>query len=307
MKINSHYSAINARYRYMQNSPLHSYYYELRNYGLDARIVNGSMLSFDITDDSIHFSMVLRIVEQLKQIEGTAVNVIYTKKYTEDELIHAEYISVESIYMGIRPLDQYRSSYFSLEHESDEYKSVGATGERKKEHFVQVGPPTIKRKPAWQGARQFASDYFSGGQYLYCSSEVKRLIEETHLLGVVFGPVIDVKGQCPCDDVFQLKPFLCDDFLIDGKYMLPPHYCKICGKRRHIMADGRGELLLNKSLLPPRIDFLQTPPVVGADIGRPLCVISNRAYRILKKAQVTRGLVFQPLRMKNTGDGSQWH
>ena len=43
------------------------------------------------------------------------------------------------------------------------------------------------------------------------------------------------------------------------------------------------------------LDFIQSPPLVGAQLGYPYYVISAKAYRVLKRHHISRDLVFQPL------------
>ena len=154
-----------------------------------------------------------------------------------------------------------------------------------------MGPPIIKKHPSWHFNRHFATDYDSATVHLFCSHTAKQIIE-----GAKFRDVLDLKTRQPASDVFQLFPQECADFLSPGRYYSPGHICKICGQRRINEQDGRAEMLLNKRQIPENVDFMQSPPVIGADAGYPYYVISNKAYRVLQEHHLTRGLVFESLR-----------
>ena len=48
-------------------------------------------------------------------------------------------------------------------------------------------------------------------------------------------------------------------------------------------------------LVPQDLDFMQVPSCYGADWGYPFCVISHKAYRLLRDASLDRSLIFKPL------------
>ena len=280
MTIIRHYSFCNKCFRCRTDPCLQELITQLSACGIKVT-VNERDFSFDVAENSKYFDVALYVAEKAKMIEGTFEMILFTKKYSNTELENADYLHIRSVYVGISPLDEYRSSYTSFEHD---------------EHFIQVGPPIIKKHPSCQLNRHFATDYDSATVHLFCSHTAKQIIEENQLTGAEFRDVLDLKTRQPASDVFQLFPQECADFLSPGRYYSPGHICKICGQRRINEQDGRAEMLLNKRQIPENVDFMQSPPVIGADAGYPYYVISNKAYRVLQDHHLTRGLVFESLR-----------
>ena len=271
--------------------------HKLQDLGIDVvqlapQIAMRGYYVFHVVEESSCFSEIIEWIDRAKKIEGTDIKILYSIKFTEEELSKADFLEIRSVYAGITPLDAFRSSYIRMEHECD----IGYAGQM--EHFVQVGPPVIRKFPSWRQNRHFASDYDSAMTYLFCSSHAKQIIEESGLTGAEFNPVIDARTKQPAKDVWQIHPQECDDFMLPGPFLTAFRPCKICGKMRHVNTDGRYLPILSRSLIPLSVDFMQTPPLVGADIGYPFYVITGKAYRVLKKANMTRGLAFSALEVQ---------
>lgn len=108
-------------------------------------------------------------------------------------------------------------------------------------------------------------------------------------------------------DLWQLIPFETCDFLSTSNG-IQTRFCPVCGARRYVVTDERQRLCLVRGKIPDDVDFFQSPPLVGANCGYPLYVISGKAYLVLKKANIIRSLIFEPLNglecLECRGDGS---
>ena len=290
MKTSRQYLIFNKAHYFQYDAQFQEIRQELRDNGITTHDTPHSYL-FDIVEGSKQYDAVLQILDRAEKIDGTRIRIRYTVSYSEKELANAAYMDIRSIYAGITTIyDVFADSYIQYEHEC---KREGHLHE----HAVQVKTPVVRKLPSWRPTRHFASDYDSAMVNLFCSGTAKEIIEANKLAGAEFRPVLDARTQQPAKDVYQLWPYECNDCLLPGKYIDDCWICETCGQKRYITTDGRAELLLRKELLPEGIDFLQTPPLVGAQVGRPLYIISNRAFHVLKKANITRGLVFTVLRV----------
>ena len=287
MIICRHYWIGNRQFRCGSDPFIRDLIQKLEAFGLKVTTLE-RCFAFDITEDNPCFNDVLDIINAAETIEGTSVSIEFSKKYCIEELNKAEYLHIRSTYAGVIPLEEYRSSYVSFIHNSNQQGHLH-------EHFIQVGPPVIKKHPSWRPDRHFATDYDSAAIHLFCSNTAKQIIQDNQLKGADFRPVLDVQTMQPSEHVFQLFPLECVDFLLPGRFLSPGWNCCVCNQRRYINQDGRAELFLRRSLLPEKIDFMQTPPLVGGDTGHPYYVISNRAYHVLRDNRLTRGLVFEAL------------
>ena len=275
---------------------------KLRSLGPHVRCeVIGALVIVNVYEDDPAYNAVIRICDNLEQPDRKVFQMC-EKQYSEEERSKAKWLHVYSTYFGIdNGFGEWRRFYKNI-HATGRY--VTAFGEKTSvkeyEHKIQIAPLQSNTPPKWRSTRQFCTDKYSGF-VLLCSEVARQTIKDSELNGATFCPVLSAKTGEEYANVLQLMPAMCEDFLAPGPF-IKTWTCNTCGKTlyRH-MVTGRGELLIREEQIPKNLDFVQTPPIVS---GCPYYVISQRAYHILKDAQITRSLVFEPL--GGTGDGSSF-
>ena len=245
---------------------------------------------FYVTEGSDEFEKVLPLIEEVQNDGHTEVHLQYFLEYSEQELQNAPWLHIRSNYAGITPTNASQIYEYRCPIElNDEGKTKVLY-----EHTIQVKDVEIRRGPKWRAARQFCSDYHSAMIALYCSNAARNVIEDNHLSGAGFRSVLKDKTQKEFPDIWQIWPHESCNFLIAGPYE-ETRICRVCGEKRYCSSDGRAQLYVDQSRIPHDYDFLQSPPVYGTNTGFPYYVISQRAYRVLKDANITKDLVFIPL------------
>ena len=281
--------------QYTINTPREKLTQRLKTMGLDVWVNEGNgFFVLRILEDDSRLCEVERLLDAEGLFSSPDMFITYTKKYSAQECNEAKYLHVQSVYAGVQFPDidyqeVFRSSHFA------ETVMIGARQIDVHEHSVQIAPIQLVKAPKWRTARQFCSGYFNGMVDLFCSDMAKGIIEEAGLAGSEFRPVLSRKSQKPVPNVWQLWPHECEDFLAPGPHM-DIRTCATCGMRRYVHRDGRAEIQIHDDTIPHGLDFMQSPPLVGKEIGYPYYVISSRAYRVLEQAKITQDLVFTPLK-----------
>ena len=160
-------------------------------------------------------------------------------------------------------------------------------------HWVQAEPFIIKKRVNWRPNR-----CFGGCQLflfpLFCNDRAKEIIESAGLCGASFRPVLWHGTEHEAPDLWQLWPQMLEDFLEAGPYT-EEHVCEHCGRRYFTPLRGDAEYRIRAGSIPAGLDFFQSYPVIGDEKCMPIYVVSQRAYRTLKEANIIRSLVFKPM------------
>ena len=247
---------------------------------------------FDVTDASAKYREIQETVDRIKSLDYVDVLEHHSVSFSEQELDAAKYLSVRSVYSGI----MVQNRYIELQHDSGIRESLFGFKNPliAYEHVVQIDNPRINKGASWRKDRQFCSNYESTMRHLFCSDLARSVIETNHLEGAEFRPVYHYKKGEQIPDLWQLYPHECEDFLTPGN-RTKTRLCPVCGARRYVTTDERDRLCLIEDKLPEGYDFFQSPPLVGARTGHPFYVVSGRVYQVLKKADIIRALIFEPL------------
>ena len=251
-----------------------------------------------VLEDDPAFNEIRSIFEQAKNTEACVIESC-TISYSEKERLSAKWLRIRSMYDGVdNGHDDWGISYANKHASGRKHVILGKESTKEiYEHTIQIAPLQTTVVPKWRANRQFCTDLYSGIS-LCCSDVAKRVIEESRMTGAKFCPVLSASTRIPLPNVWQICPKECENFLAPGPY-INTSTCRVCGQTLYShKIIGRGELRIQEDRIPKGLDFMQTPPLVN---GRPFYVISQRAYQVLKEAQITRALVFEPL--SGTGDG----
>jgi hypothetical protein len=249
--------------------------------------------SVRVDQDSHSYPSVLRIIEEAVKCGGTIREKSYEVEYSEEDRDNAEYLIAASVFTGFEFV-QY-PGYRDLIHYYGEVtyppskRPIPQYG-----HNVQLGLTKTNKCPTWKKTRHFCDGLTMLD--LFCSEAAKQTIEKSDLNGWGFLPVISAKTNEPIPDLWQFWPAESQDFFAPGQYY-SAEPCPVCGALRYIPHDGRAELLVREDAFPAGLDFVRTPPCYGGACGRSVVVVSNKAYRFLKKANITRAILFTPLKV----------
>ena len=249
--------------------------------------------AFDVVRDGIHDDTIDKIEARIRALGYVKLGpATYSVTFSDKERDEAAYLGIRSVYAGIEAKNKYTVSI----HRSD-IKTVAFGKEMYlNEHLIQVEQPHISKMPQWRVNRQFCSDYASAMIHLFCSDMAKRIIERNSLTGAEFRHVYDNKTEDPVENLWQLWPHESADFFVPND-RIPVRKCPVCGANRYITTDVRYRLKVSKDRIPKGVDFFQSPSLVGAEIGFPKYIVTNHAYLTLKKENITRSLVFEPIEL----------
>lgn len=160
-------------------------------------------------------------------------------------------------------------------------------------HWVQAEPFVIKKPVNWKPNR-----CFGGCQLflfpLFCNDHSKEVIESAGLGGASFRPVLWHRTKREVPDVWQLWPQELEDFLEAGPYT-EEHVCELCGRRYFTPVRGDAEFRIRAESIPDGLDYFQSYPSIGNEKCAPIYIVSQRAYRVLKGANIARSLLFRPM------------
>lgn len=227
-----------------------------------------------------------------------ACRVRYENVYSETDRLSAAYLYVLSTFNCLEPVNDetvmagscYLGSWtpsdlgplFHFDKPIDHYR-----------HWVQAEPFVIKKRVNWRPNRSFG-----GCQVflfpLFCNDHAKEIITSAGLRGASFRPVLQHGTGQEMPDLWQLWPQELEDFLEAGPHT-EEHVCEICGRRYFTPVRGDAEYQIRADSIPEDLDFFQSWPIIGDEKCMPIYIVSQRAYRVLKAANIIRSLVFRPV------------
>lgn len=162
-------------------------------------------------------------------------------------------------------------------------------------HYTQVAPYEFK-PIKWGTHNHFYSSY-SGDYYtLFCDDYAKGVLCNGELSGVRFDPVIWYKKGCFLPDAHQIVPVgqIPRDALTIDEENTTRSECPFCHEERYDFNNVM-RIIVKENVLDPACDFYATPQLFGWRLPVSMMVVSQKVYRILTEANLTRNLVFEPV------------
>lgn len=260
--------------------------------GIPVKAIGG--YSFSYQEGTPQAEIAETVVKQAQK-NGATVIMNYINSFSDSEIEQARWLHLRSIFAGFECCNKkwpYHSECLRGDQVIDG-KKIGV----QHEHLIQVASFEAKRSPKWKKERQFCSNYSSAMTALFCSDQAKEMIEQNGLTGAQFSTVFHCNSTQVLDNLWQLTAVEVEDFLMPNQDVIVWE-CESCGRKRYSARNGKGAFGIQENNVPRGLDFFQSFPVVGADIGYPYLVISAKACRALKQAGITRGLVFEPMLSK---------
>lgn len=254
-------------------------------------------ISFDVVEGSKEWSEMMNLLHAEENDPDRNklfyISYLYTAHYTAREINNAKYLFVRSVYDCVYPLNEDEISTCRCFLGAENQSRTGKPGRTHPlyQHCEFSGLAVVTQKPKWKPRRCFAG----GCSQLFCNDFAKELIEENGLTGVCFEPVLN-KASEPIGDFWRLVPQLVDGFLVPGQH---ERICKcpVCGADMFERTTGIWTIQIDERKLPHQLDFFRSPSVLlsASGVGQAGIFLSQRAYRVLKKANITQALVFDPI------------
>lgn len=277
----------------------------LKDFGITYHFAGNSTIVFTIPDvnTTAQYKTILSFLDSLptRTIQMgdrtdtlAAYSVRYEREFSEEDRLAAPYLGVTSSFICMSSINEETI----MERRCLVDQIPRCTGSKHLvdlyRHFVQVeAPVTNKKRIPWREDRCFGMA--APVQHsLICNDRAKNVIEASGLRGAEFRPVLKKQDMSPLVDAWQLWPTELDDFLVAGEGMYT-FRCEKCGAVMLGAKDPNSihEFLIDARKMPSELDFFQSKPVF---YGMQIPIISQRAYRVLKEANMLRAMIVTPLR-----------
>ena len=168
-----------------------------------------------------------------------------------------------------------------------------ACGMRRTHHKEQVGPLTIGKEPSVTAKTAFWASS-TGFSEIFTDKRVRELAMEQDLKGVEFVNTMLRNGTFS-ENIFQLtaqKRIRTEDIVLGhGEKEI---VCPMCGKKQYAF-DNTYQLHLSLREEELTTDIMTTDRIFGDGIARPLYLISQRFYQLLKQNHLTANVTFEPV------------
>ncbi len=229
-----------------------------------------------------------------ENLDSRIINTIYFPKYTEKERCEGSWLDVRCITAKLDPAnyeDIYRAS--CIFDRSRIGKDIG-------HHKVQINPLEIRRTFKWGNSQFFSGAIAVGG--LFCDDRAVSIMEHADLKGLQYGPVLKWRTGVPIPNVHQVLP---NHVIPNGVFApirdMESYTCEMCGMQMLRISGKKFLYGIRDNFLNPEVDFYKTLPLFldysskRHSGGKIHYIISQRAYQVLKKNRMCRGVEFTPL------------
>lgn len=224
-----------------------------------------------------------KYLQELKEFFSASPQI--SAEYTEAEYAKAEllWMTPKSQTIDIKNEDAYRYSC----------EWINSFGRRKVAHPEQVEKFIVAKEPSMKTKTAFWCED-TGFANIFADYRVKDLVEKNSLQGIVFQNVILKKGICS-ENLFQLiSPNVLGKECIGMGFGEKIITCPKCGKEQYGI-DNAYQLHLDFSKISKQSDLYMTESIWGEGFARPIYVISQRFYRLLKESNLAGRITFSPV------------
>lgn len=161
-------------------------------------------------------------------------------------------------------------------------------------HETQKGLLSISKEPSTNSKDVFWT-ISTGFSELFVDRKVFDAVKASSLIGIELWDVLLRDGR-KSDKIFQMT-----SSNIIGRECFKWGYgeviekCPVCGKEQYDFGSDDYQLHLDTSKINVQSDFYVTDRMFSAGIARPIFIISQQFYQLLKKSGLTGGAVFIPI------------
>ena len=246
----------------------------------------------DVEETHIHFQDIIALLGGSENTGYTTV--MHFPKYTEAEMLSAQWLSVRSSYSKVIPENEFEITNYYCSNGTD------SAGNIHWQHKDESGMYVVKKGVKW-GRQHFASS-ITGEQYLFCSDSARSILLENGIGAIEFCPVLHKSSQAPVDNLYQMiSTYTIPDGAIVGVQYSQEVICSQCGMHMIQSKDDRCRYAIRNGMIPENIDYCTTLPLfLGQQEGSPCdafrrVLISQKLYRVLKRKKIDRALWFEPI------------
>lgn len=227
----------------------------------------------------------IRTEGQLRELEKIGVRwPIVSVTYTKKELENAELLVLSPKKQWISVINDEKSCRYTC-----------PIGRDKFQHEEQIGLYQISKEPKTDGKTAFWHED-TGWADVFTDFRVKKLAKDNGLVGVEFRDVL-LRGNRVSQNIFQLSsPNKIPQDAICLGYGEQPYFCPVCGRVQYVMQEPNiYQLHLDSSRLQCKSDLYVTERIWGEGIARPMYVISQRFYRLIRENNLGGYLNLSPV------------
>lgn len=213
--------------------------------------------------------------------------------FSDEEMLAAPWLTVRTDCMRAESRNEEKT--FRYECFETRYNTNGTPYEIA-HHFEQVAPYELK-PIKWDAKHHVDAGCVEQFFTVFCDGQVKTALESGGVKGVEFSPVIwSRKKGMHLPDTYQITPLgqiPREAITIDAEQTVRRE-CPICHKERYDFTNTM-RLIVEDKYLDPKCDFYNTVRIFGFRPPHAIMVVSQKVYRILTEAELTRNLVFEPV------------
>lgn len=256
-------------------------------------------IAFDVEETHPQFAEIIKMISQDTwddgdlPIESNGVK-LHFPVYSEEEYLTAKWLAVRSSFSKVIPENADHLCIKSCIFGKDKHGYLRAR------HKSEVGEYIIKSPVKWR-RNHFASSS-TGEQRLFCDDSARNILEQSHISGIEFRPVIRKSTKQPMEDIYQLvNTYTIPDHGIVGLDYTTEYVCPQCGMHMLCWSDDRFRFGIRAGSIPEGQDFCCTLPLfIGREPDKTygaisLTLISQKMYRVLKDNMLDRSLWFEPI------------
>lgn len=238
-----------------------------------------SLLRFDVSEKHPDY-------EQLRSMCGEDVTDTYKITCTPEDMASAQWFAFQPLTTKIE-LDRYKET-FTLAETFD--------NGRKAHHKYRTGKSVYVRRTPKYSKQQHFFGCIDSPSYVFCSAVAKKCLSSLEE-NLEFAPILHTKTGEPVEDLYEMK---IHDVLplemIDLSNSESTYSCPVCGKQTHmppVPLRVYGETLNNDVM------FYKTVPEFsfGGNVAFEINIMSQAAYRELKRFHLLRGLELIPVEL----------
>lgn len=236
-------------------------------------------VSFDLYEDRASFV-------EIAALAGS--DSVQSAEYTKQELLDAEWLTLRCCHPTLELVREEEAFTFSEPFADGKYR-----------HRELVGNTFYLKKPMNWKSRHFVSDGGFGNQILFCD-QIARSVLEGVCLPIRFVDVLHYKSGLPLENVFYMDiqdVLPIDAVILNGKE--EKRICETCGKIQYQLGSIY-QLTVREDSLKTRNGICKTPSIFawGEYYTEPLNLVSNQVYHMLLDNELSKNLVFEPVRIR---------
>ena len=244
---------------------------------------------FDVLEKAPYYEALRSELETVTDTK--CIGDLISALYSEKERLAAPWLQISSSYAPIEPTQENQIAQAGSANRKCAYTT--SSGKTIYRHYLDKVPYIIEKGAAWRKNRVFCTSIVSGYRDLFCNDDAREKMESAGLRGAAYCTVYRKTGE-PFPDIWRLVLKPQPDFIVPicG---IQVNRCEVCGCNLYEAVEEKWSYHIDTHVIDSKLDFIQSPPVIGYREYTSVQLISQRAYRFLKENKMNRALTFLPL------------